>query len=56
MLAPILANATRDNGRVVLSGILKEQIKEVEYAYRQWFKMRIAKEKEGWVLLIGARR
>lgn len=56
MLAPILANTTKNNGHVVLSGILKEQIKEVEHAYRQWFKMYIAKEKEGWALLIGTKR
>ncbi len=56
MLAPILAHVTRNNGRIVLSGILKEQVKEVERAYRQWFRMHIARELEGWALLIGTRK
>jgi len=56
MLAPILTCATRNNGRIVLSGILKEQVKEVERAYRQWFRMHITRELEGWVLLIGTRK
>jgi len=56
MLAPILTCATRNNGRIVLSGILKEQVKEVDQAYRQWFRMHITREQEDWVLLIGTRK
>ena len=56
MLAPILAYVTRNNGRIVFSGILKEQVKEVEHAYRQWFRIFIAREQEDWVLLIGTRK
>lgn len=55
MLAPLLMRASRDNGRIVLSGILKEQVKEVEQAYQQWFRMYLAKEQDGWALLIGVR-
>ena len=56
MLAPILMLATRDNGRIVLSGILKEQVKDVEQAYRQWFRMCLAKEQGDWALLTGTRK
>jgi ribosomal protein L11 methyltransferase len=48
--------ASRNNGRIVLSGILREQVKEVERAYQQWFRMRLAGEQEGWALLIGTRK
>ena len=56
MLAPILAHVIRNNGRIVLSGILKEQVKEVERAYRQWFSIYNAREQKDWVLLIGTRK
>jgi ribosomal protein L11 methyltransferase len=56
MLAPLLMRASRNNGRIVLSGILTEQVKEVEHAYQQWFKMHLAREQGGWALLIGIRK
>ncbi len=55
MLAPILANAARSGGRIILSGILEAQADEVLTMYRQWFNMRIAEEQEGWVLLTGTK-
>lgn len=55
MLAPILMRATREGGRIALSGILIEQAEEVKQVYRQWFKMRIAGEQEGWALLTGTK-
>lgn len=56
MLAPILAQAVRQHGHVVLSGILKEQAEEVRDVYQQWFDMCIADEQEAWVLLTGIKR
>jgi len=56
MLAPILANATRQGGQVVLSGILQEQIWEVTAIYQQWFDMKKTGEQEGWVLLTGIKQ
>ena len=56
MLAPLLMRATKSNGRIVLSGILVEQVKEVEQVYQQWFKMHLAREQGGWALLIGIRK
>ena len=56
MLAPVLAQAVRQQGHIVLSGILKEQAEEVRNVYQQWLDMRIADEQEGWVLLTGIKR
>ena len=56
MLAPILSGATREGGRIALSGILVEQAEEVKQVYRQWFEMHIAREQEGWVLLTGTKK
>ena len=56
MLAPLLMRASKNNGRIVLSGILIEQVKEVEQVYQQWFKMHLAREQGGWALLIGIRK
>ncbi|MEI8385264.1 MAG: 50S ribosomal protein L11 methyltransferase [Nitrosomonadaceae bacterium] len=56
ILAPLLMSMTRRGGTIVLSGILKDQSEDVEKVYRQWFKMRNAGEREGWVLLTGTRK
>lgn len=56
MLAPILSNATRQGGQIVLSGILIEQAEDVIKIYRQWFDMHIARVDAGWVLLTGTRQ
>jgi ribosomal protein L11 methyltransferase len=37
MLAPLLAGATRQGGRIVLSGVLSEQAEDVMRVYAQWF-------------------
>lgn len=54
-LAPLLAQHVRPGGTVVLSGILQEQSEEVQQCYQQWFNMKPAISKEGWVLLQGQR-
>ena len=56
LLAPLLARATCEGGRVVLSGILEGQAEEVRRAYAQWFDMSTTRHDEGWVLLAGVRR
>ncbi len=56
LLAPLLARATREGGRVVLAGILESQANEVRRAYAQWFDMDTIRRDEGWVLLAGVRR
>lgn len=56
MLAPLLANATRQGGRIVLSGILEQQAGEVMDIYQQWFDLDAAVFDEGWSCLSGSRR
>lgn len=56
LLAPILAQSTRQGGRIALSGILREQAQEVMVVYRQWFAMQTAETQEDWVLLTGVRQ
>ena len=56
MLAPLLANATRQGGEIVLSGILEEQAQDVMDIYRQWFDLNAPIFEEGWTCLSGRKR
>ncbi|MCR4297199.1 MAG: 50S ribosomal protein L11 methyltransferase [Gallionella sp.] len=56
MLAPLLANATRQGGQIVLSGILEEQAQDVMNIYRQWFDLNAPVFEEGWACLSGRKR
>ncbi|MFZ2302328.1 MAG: 50S ribosomal protein L11 methyltransferase [Gallionella sp.] len=56
MLAPLLANATRQGGQIVLSGILEEQAQDVMGIYRQWFDLNTPIFEEGWACLSGRKR
>ncbi len=53
MLAPLLANAARPGGRIVLSGILEEQAQDVMDIYQQWFDFDVPVFEEGWTCLSG---
>jgi ribosomal protein L11 methyltransferase len=55
-LAPGLASRARAGGRIVLAGMLERQADEVAQAYRPWFDIGPAAEREGWTLLAGRRR
>ncbi|MBI5627195.1 MAG: 50S ribosomal protein L11 methyltransferase [Nitrosomonadales bacterium] len=56
MLAPLLANATRSSGQIVLSGILEEQAQDVKNIYQQWFDMDAPVFEDGWACLSGRKR
>ena len=56
MLGEMLAGRTRSGGRIVLSGILEEQIEEMNEIYRQWFDMNEAETDNGWARLSGIKR
>lgn len=56
LLAPLLANAARQGGRIVLSGILEEQAQDVMDIYRQWFDLETPVFEDGWSCLSGVKR
>ncbi|MGA8864594.1 MAG: 50S ribosomal protein L11 methyltransferase [Gallionella sp.] len=56
MLAPLLANATRPGGQIVLSGILEKQAQDVMTIYQQWFDLNIPIFEDGWSCLSGRKR
>lgn len=56
MLAPLLAGATRQGGRIVLSGVLAEQAREVEQIYGQWFDLQPTVVEDGWACLSGCKK
>lgn len=56
MLAPLLANATRQGGQIVLSGILEEQAQDVMNIYQAWFDLNAPIFEDGWSCLSGRKR
>jgi ribosomal protein L11 methyltransferase len=56
LLAPLLARATRGGGRILLSGVLEHQAREVRDAYSAWFDMQPLQHADGWVLISGEKR
>jgi ribosomal protein L11 methyltransferase len=56
MLAPLLANATRQGGQIVLSGILESQAQDVMSIYEQWFDLNAPIFEDGWSCLSGQKR
>ena len=56
MLAPLLTNAVRQGGQIVLSGILSEQAVDVERIYAQWFDLKPVIVEDGWACLSGIKR
>lgn len=56
MLAPLLAEATRQGGRIVLSGILEKQAQDVMKIYQQWYDLDEPIFDEGWSCLSGRKR
>jgi len=56
VLAPLLADATRGGGVLVLSGILADQARDVGQTYRDWFDLYETCEEQGWVRICGMKR
>jgi ribosomal protein L11 methyltransferase len=55
-LAPLLANATRQGGQIVLSGILEDQAQDVMQIYQPWFDLNPPTFEDGWSRLSGRKR
>jgi ribosomal protein L11 methyltransferase len=55
-LAQTFATRLKRGGRIVLSGLLPEQLDAVTAVYLPWFTFAPAREKNGWGLLAGVRR
>ncbi|TMH80065.1 MAG: 50S ribosomal protein L11 methyltransferase [Betaproteobacteria bacterium] len=55
LLAPMLASRCRRGGRIALSGILPDQVREVESWYSPWIAFVPPAEAEGWVCLSGVK-
>jgi len=53
LLAPILASRCRHGGQIALSGILPDQVRDVESCYSPWIAFVPPAETEGWVCLSG---
>jgi ribosomal protein L11 methyltransferase len=53
VLAPSLCNHVEAGGQLVLSGVLVRQAEEVIAHYRQWIKLAVWAERDGWVCLHG---
>lgn len=56
VLAPALANACKPEGKIALSGILREQESAVSAIYAEWFDMEAPEYMDSWVLLTGKRK
>ena len=56
LLAPIIANACKSQGKIALSGILKEQVEMLTEIYGAWFNLNEPVEREGWILLSGTKK
>ena len=55
-LAPYFADRLHTGGKLVLSGILKEQADAVRAAYMPWFDLEDAQQQEDWILFSGRRK
>ncbi len=56
VLAPLLAKACKPQGKIALSGILKEQVDMLTEIYSAWFNLKKPIEREGWILLTGTKK
>lgn len=56
LLAPLLADAAKQGGKIVLSGILEAQAQDVMNIYQQWFDLNAPIFEDGWSCLSGRKR
>lgn len=56
LLAPLLADAAKPGGRIVLSGILEAQAQDVMNIYAKWFDLNEPIFEDGWSCISGTKR
>jgi ribosomal protein L11 methyltransferase len=56
VLAPIIAETCKPQGKIALSGILKEQVEMLTKIYNVWFNLNKPIEREGWILMSGTKK
>jgi len=56
VLAPALAGACKQGGKIALSGILREQAEQVSAIYAEWFTMDAPVFMDSWTLLTGTKQ
>ncbi len=56
LLAPLLADAAKPGGQIVLSGILEAQAQDIISIYQQWFDFDTPVFEDGWSCLCGRKR
>lgn len=56
MLGEMLASRTKTGGSIVLSGILTEQVDEMNQIYARWFELKPVQTSQGWACLSGVKR
>lgn len=54
-LAPEFAGRVQSGGQILLSGILKSQLKDIQLAYQPYFRLDPATSHEDWVCISGKR-
>lgn len=55
VLAPAICAHVKSGGQLALAGILTPQIDRIQNAYAPWIAMTVSAERDGWVLMTGAR-
>ena len=55
-LAPRFAELVRPGGKILLSGILISQLKDIQFVYGKYFDMQPARYRDDWVCVGGERR
>ncbi len=54
-LAPDLSERVLPGGKILLAGLLADQVEELRAAYAPWIALHVASMQDGWVLLTGQR-
>jgi ribosomal protein L11 methyltransferase len=54
-LAARFAGLVKSGGKILLSGILKSQLKDIQLAYQPYFRLEPAQSREDWVCISGKR-